>query len=341
MNEQGTQKLRNILRLCRAHDSAGEAAFVKKYLRDAKPFVDDKGTVLAYVVQVYPCDMSHNVLWCAHIDTMHPKDAPVHQTIVHDKVSGLIYKDDRDTLKMPLGADNGAGCWLLLEMIRAKVPGTYLFHRGEERGGIGSAGMARCHAEFLKQFHYAIAFDRRGVGDVITEMFCGRTCSDVFAQALSDRLNGADGMFCYKPDDTGSFTDTANYRRLIPECTNVSVGYDHEHGPNEVLDVFHLLALRDALVAAFKEGTGDLPVSRGVNDVDTYGYGWQGWQGRDGLEMEEPCLDPRDSTDVVGMEYRDVVKWIRSCPEDAADLLLMLAEELEFGKQVYVSRSTV
>jgi len=340
---KGIQKLRNILRLCRAHDSEGEAVFVKKYLRGAEVFTDEKQMALAYVIEVPPCDMSHDaehsegnnkgrILWCAHVDTMHPKDAPVRQTIVHDQVSGLIYKDERDTLKMPLGADNGAGCWLLLEMIRAKVPGTYLFHRGEERGGIGSVGMTKHHAGFLQQFQYAIAFDRRGTGDVITEMMCGRTCSDLFAQSLSDTLNGADGMFQYMPDNTGSFTDTANYRRLIPECTNVSVGYDHEHGPNEVLDVFHLFALRDALVKAFKEGTGDLAVARGVDDVDEYDrYGWGNYKNylTDPYDADAQfCLDPRDSSDVCGMDYRDVVKWVRmSSPEDVADLLMSMAEE--------------
>lgn len=346
------KRLRNILRLCRAHDSKGEAKFVENYLvpYEAETFLGMDGTALAYKIEVRDVGGSSKVLFCGHVDTMHPKTAPLRQAIVHDKVSGLIYKNDKDPLKMPLGADNGAGCWLLLEMIDAGVPGTYLFHRGEERGGIGSAGMALHHADFLKQYKYAIAFDRRGTNSVITEMVCGRTCSDAFAQAMSDKLNKVKGGFIYTPDNTGLFTDTANYRRLIPECTNVSVGYDHEHGPSEILDVAHLVALRGALVETFAGGTGDLPVVRGVDDVDA----WPDWRDKYGCGVEdykrgwvnnrsystdnygnadaEFCLDPRDSADVIGMGYKDLVKWVRmSSPEDVADLLLTMAEELEWA----------
>jgi hypothetical protein len=292
------------------------------------PYVSPSGEVLAYVVFV---GAGGGALFSGHVDTMHRSDAPLHQEIVYDRHFGMIYKHPDDPLKMPLGADNGAGCWLMMEMIDACVPGTYVFHRGEERGGIGSAGMAAHHSDFLKRFKYAIAFDRRGTNSVITEMMVGRTCSDAFAQALSDKLG-----LGYAPDNTGSFTDTANYISLIPECTNVSVGYEHEHGPSETLDVLHLVALRGALVRAFKEGTSDLPVVRGVDDVDEYDrYGWSSYKNHITNPYDtdaEFCLDPRDSNDVVSMGFRDLAKWVRmSSPEDVADLLLTMAEEAVYA----------
>lgn len=351
------KQLKEMLRLCRAHDSEGEKVFVKKFIapRGAKTFSDSAGVPLAYAIEV---GLGSKTLFCGHVDTMHPADAPLHQTVVYDAGSGMFYKDSQDTLPMPLGADNAAGCWLLLQMISAGVPGTYLFHRGEERGGIGSRGMATHYADFLKQFNYAIAFDRCGTNDVITEMACGRTCSNVFAQALADKLNTHGVQFDYAPDDTGSFTDTANYRRLIPECTNVSVGYDYEHGPHETLDAFHLIALRNAVVAAFQTGgTGDteaLPVVRRVTDVDepSRGFGWRGAQGYGGGEFPsykedysnairwnedgwstDFCLTPRDATEVLSMKFKDLVKWADAAhPEDIADLLMLLAEEVEYSK---------
>ena len=51
-----------------------------------------------------------------------------------------------------LGADDGAGVFLMLEMIDANVEGTYIFHRGEERGGWGSSQIAELHADYIKQF---------------------------------------------------------------------------------------------------------------------------------------------------------------------------------------------
>jgi hypothetical protein len=200
------------------------------------------------------------------------------------------------------------------------------------------------------QFKWAIAFDRRGVGDVITEMFCGRTCSDTFAKALADGLNETNATAMqnpdrvnwltplrYKPDDTGSFTDTANYTRLIPECTNVSVGYEHEHGPDEILDTWHLKTLRSTTIKLFKAGI-ELPVERGVNDVDeveSYGYGWMRLADKDfGVDF---VLDPRDADDVLSYSMRDLVDWVRKAPpEDVADLLLQIAEDAVWAKEKMV-----
>ena len=49
----------------------------------------------------------------------------------------------------------------------------------------------------------------------------------------------------YLPDDTGVYTDTAEFTGIIPECTNISVGYYSEHTDKEKLDVIHLQALAD------------------------------------------------------------------------------------------------
>jgi hypothetical protein len=45
------------------------------------------------------------------------------------------------------------------------------------------------------------------------------------------------------------FTDTANYTRLIGECTNLSVGYFRQHGPTEHTSLAFAYRLRNALVA--------------------------------------------------------------------------------------------
>ena len=52
-----------------------------------------------------------------------------------------------NTVAMAVWAAFGlAGIWLLLEMIDAGVPGVYALHYGEERGGVGSSGLAEHHA---------------------------------------------------------------------------------------------------------------------------------------------------------------------------------------------------
>lgn len=317
------KRLQAMLTYCRAHGSEGERQFVERFLMPYNPTpIEENAGLLAWCIQVGEVKDAP-VLWCSHVDTVHRSDAPVTQQIVYDEGCGMIYKDDKT---MPLGADDGVGVWLMLEMIDAKVKGTYLFHRGEEKGGIGSGGIAKHHESFLKQFKWAIAFDRRGTSDIITEQFVGETASTAFAQALAERLNIENSGFDYKPCNSGVFTDTANYAHIIPECTNVSVGYDAEHTPNEALDMWHVVTLRDALVSSFgKKKNYVMPVVRDP------AASWQ-WSSRltDYEARQFGGLDgePVDAQDVISMRYKDLVKYVRNAkPEDVADLLYTIAED--------------
>jgi hypothetical protein len=62
-------------------------------------------------------------------------------------------------------------------------------------------------------------------------------------------------------DPTGVFTDSANFIDLIPECTNVSVGYFNEHTHNEIQNITYLEQLAEACVAVEWE---NLDVSRKI-----------------------------------------------------------------------------
>jgi hypothetical protein len=50
----------------------------------------------------------------------------------------------------------------------------------------------------------------------------------------------------YKKDDTGIFTDSANFIGIIKECINISVGYFHEHTKREYQNITFLEKLCDA-----------------------------------------------------------------------------------------------
>lgn len=208
------------------------------------------------------------ILWSCHTDTVTRGEGK--QALKWD---GDILKLDQGKPGQCLGADDGAGLWLMLEMIDAKKEGLYVFHREEEIGGNGSASFRTTHAELLGKMDYAIAFDRRKTGSIITHQRGGRCCSDTFGTALANLLNGAVEGLEYKLDTGGSFTDTANYTKIIAECTNVSVGYDKEHGPLESLDVAHLLRLRAALL---KIDVSTLPVERDPSKVESNRWGGYG-----------------------------------------------------------------
>ena len=97
-------------------------------------------------------------------------------------------------------------------------------------------------------------FDRRGTEDVITHQCRVRTCSTDFAQALAVQLG-----LGFAPCAEGVFTDTAHYAGLIPECTNLSIGYEHAHTGAEYQDYGFLEDLVPALLRVEWEA---LPVAR-------------------------------------------------------------------------------
>lgn len=223
--------LLNILTLRRPHDSTTERLFVE-ILYESLPgaSMDDFGNVVVEVGE-------SNTLFSCHTDTVSRTDG--RQVVLFD---GRFAWLDNGKPGQSLGADDGAGVWLMCHMILNQKPGLYIFHRGEEVGGLGSRHIAKNPA-LLSNIDRAIAFDRRGVKDVITHQMGRRCCSDEFAFALANEL----GM-PYRPSDQGIFTDTANYMDIVPECTNISVGYEGEHGPREKLDVLHLMDLFDTIM---------------------------------------------------------------------------------------------
>lgn len=333
------ERLLQILRYTRRHGSEGERQFIKDILKPYKltEYTNPKtGEVLAYVKTVKgPDNTSPPVLFCSHIDTVHGMNDDPIQEVIYDAGCEFAYKKDGK----PLGADDGAGVWLLLEMIDAKVPGTYIFHRGEEVGGIGSDDMALFHTAWLKQFKWAIQFDRRGNADIITHMSCGKTCSVAFAAALADKLNDQCVDFRYAPSNMGIFTDTANYIDIIPECTNVSVGYDSEHTGQECLDVAHLIMLRDALIMAFLKGTGNLPVVRDPQAFEKSNY-WDytktGFSTQTAYDEESVYIEPQDSQSVLAMEPKALRKWVKSATTDEiTNLILNLADEVDYWADAY------
>ena len=171
----------------------------------------------------------NKTLFIGHVDTVH-------------KIGGVnkIKKTTTNWLANgdPLGADDGAGCTLLIHLIKNNIKGYYIFSQGEECGGLGAKFIVKNYSFLLSEFDCAIAFDRKGVDSVIS--YQGVRCaSDRFCENLSSVLNSTNSDFMYSKDDSGIYTDTAEFVHIIPECTNISVGYDHEHSDKENLNIVH------------------------------------------------------------------------------------------------------
>ena len=197
-------------------------------------------------------------MFTCHLDTSCSKM----ERVKHVQDSTFI-KTDGKTI---LGADDKAGMVVMLNMIEKKVPGLYYFFIGEEVGCIGSGRLASVWEDnkFSETIKKVVSFDRRDVCSVITHQYYGRCCSDKFAEALAARLNKAGGLLL-SPDDTGVVTDSAKFMHIVPECTNISVGYYNEHTTREVQDIVYLQKLCKAVCEIDWES---LPIVRDPLTID-------------------------------------------------------------------------
>ena len=259
------ETLIEILRTMRPHGSKSEKRFCREFL-DVIPGMETDG--FGNRIIAIPANYDGPVAWTSHVDTVHRKGGT--QIIRKRKDIITLGKGSKANC---LGADDGAGIWLMLEMIQAEKPGLYLFHRGEECGGLGSDYIAMQQPAYLDNIKAMISLDRYGYHSVITHQGV-MTASEDFALSMADALPG----FEFAPDDTGLFTDSANYADIIPECTNLSVGYFGHHGATECVDLGFLCALRDSLINMDYD---KLVIKRYPGEDDGYGYGWSSYGKQD------------------------------------------------------------
>ncbi len=285
----------------------------KKFIRR---FINPLGVTRDTYGNIYKKIGDSPILWSSHVDTVHRIGGRQGIKVMGDTV--IVADADSNCL----GADCTAGVWMMTEMIKANVPGLYIFHKAEEVGGLGSDWIAKNFSEVLTGIQFAIAFDRRGKTSIITHQCGGRCCSKTFAESLSTAI-GMD----HKQDSGGGFTDTASYVDIIGECTNVSVGYKDEHSKHEELDLAYIDALRTAMLSA---DFADLIGERKPGEVDyeddswkySRAYGGNGQYRTYGTYTDthgwmDEDQEPRGFRDV----NRSMASLVREHPDEIADWL--------------------
>lgn len=361
--------LSDILTRARPHGSKAVAAFVADIYATVLQNYGHKpefmSTAKNLVVRIpKPDGTASRALFSSHVDTVDPtdsgNDASARKSVVYDANMDMLYLDNNNKLGSCLGADDGVGVWIMMNMIADNIPGTYVFHQGEERGGIGARAMASECADFLKEHDLAVAFDRPGNDEVITHQGGIRCASDKFADELIAAF--ATLGLEYKKSSRGVYTDTKEYRKLIPECINLGVGYTDQHGKSESLDYGHASALEaaarsidwDAFTPHRTHLDKDVYTNSGYYGRGNYnGYGgWYGnysWPDIDDTPTDDDAYmghwdrkgyAPSVSTasaqdmidDLIDMSPDDLTAWCEHKPEAAAEVLLFLAVEL-MGEQ--------
>ena len=318
-HETRVNTLCSMMTYKRKAGSLSERKFIQKYI---KPLPganqDDYGN---WIVRVG----DSAVMYSCHTDSVHREDGKQQLKLTANMLTLAAARHQC------LGADDAAGVWIMREMVLAKKPGLYVFHRDEESGGKGSTYIAESAQDTVKGIKAAIAFDRRGKSDVITHQAGGRCSSDAFADSLATQLGGS-----YRKSSGGIFTDTANYTDLIGECTNISVGYDHEHTALECLDVEHIQKVRHAMLnldeskLVFSRKPGE--VDESYRQYSSYGYaGYDDSYGGGAYDEDQDLWVKGDkvrkyegnhnSKYATGSDYERIVSLIKDNPREIADLL--------------------
>lgn len=221
----------NWLQYMRPAYSQTERVFCERYLEPIFGKPDRHGNYIK-VIGSRP-----NIAFTAHTDTVHKVEGI--QTL---KIEGDFVTT---TTGSCLGADCTTGLWLMAGMIEAGVEGVYVAHAAEEIGGIGSENLVKDRPAWLIEIDAVISFDRFGTGSIITHQGGRRTASDEFSQSLAVALD-----LPLKPDVYGTYTDSLEYAEVVPECTNLSVGYYDQHTPRESQDLHYAQILLERLIEA-------------------------------------------------------------------------------------------
>ena len=126
-------------------------------------------------------------------------------------------------------------------------------------------------------------------------------------------------------DDTGVFTDTAEYVHLIPECLNISIGYQSEHTSKETLDLNYVMALRDKIVSIQWDKIA-LPVERKPEPRPTYSF----YGGSYGGYYGDNSYD-----ELMYMSHKQLNKWVdKTSSKQIAYVLEDLIAQVQYLEDV-------
>jgi len=211
-----------MLRYKRPQGTQTQDEFCERFLEPHFGLPDRHGNYILSIGE------TPTLCFASHHDTVHRTEG-LQQLVVTSNVVSVA-----DTaISSCLGADCTTGVWLMLGMIEAGIEGVYVVHAAEEVGCVGSSALVKDNPYWLTGIDAVISFDRYGDTSVITHQMGKRTASSEFATSFADAVDLPQLI----ADPNGSYTDSNEYADVVPECTNISVGYYGQHGVNETQDL--------------------------------------------------------------------------------------------------------
>lgn len=154
----------------------------------------------------------------AHLDIVHTKP-PMRSLIFHDTEKGMVWSPQG------LGADDRAGVYAIVSLVKQGYHPSIIFTCGEEVGGIGANALIRAYRKPLSDLNCIIELDRQGHDECV---FYGSNNIDFqfYVQKFGFKVKN------------GTFTDISI---ICPSWdlagTNLSIGYLYEHTQCEFLNL--------------------------------------------------------------------------------------------------------
>ena len=224
----------------------------------------------------------------AHMDT-------VHTTPVVD----LYYDKEQNVMWSPqgIGADDRAGVFAIIEVLRAGLRPTLILTTDEEKGGLGASALIKDIPDAPCKLNFLIELDRRGKNDCVF-YDCDNPEFEEYIENFGFETN------------FGSFSDISY---IAPAwkiaAVNLSIGYENEHSKAETLNVDWMYGTIDRVCEILRnvkeedyfeyiEMKNPYAKYYGYDDVDP-GFTYGSWNPKNTGELCWGCLDRFDETLII------------------------------------------
>ena len=177
----------------------------------------------------------------AHVDTVF-KERP--EDVFYDRVKNVLWSPQG------LGADDRAGVFAIINIVKSGLRPHIIFTTGEEMGGLGARVLTYIEPKPFAEMKYIIQLDRRGKDDCIFY-----ECDNIkFIKYIES--------FGFH-EEYGSFSDISE---LCPTWkiagVNLSIGYINEHSLIEILYIDYFLSTVEKVKKMLKD----------VNNINSFEY---------------------------------------------------------------------
>lgn len=172
----------------------------------------------------------------AHLDTVF-HNSP--EDIFYDRIKNVMWSPDG------LGADDRAGVYSIVQILKQGLKPTVIFTTDEEKGGIGASALIKAFPTAPTDLKYIIELDRRGCMDC------------VFYECDNSKFEDYVESFGFVTA-WGTFTDISIICPVWEVAgVNLSIGYESEHSHTERLYIGHMLVTIKKVIKML-EATKDL-----------------------------------------------------------------------------------